>query len=220
MKALFFVLFLCLSQVLIRADGTSAPPDSLASLWQAAITAGNNKDYATALQKLQEFRDAGGDPFLSTLNSGWFAYLKQDYAGARADYNEAARIEPSAITPLLGLLNVAQAEKDSTEIPRAIDAVLRVDPINYRAQMAGATLQYAAQNYREALSYYHRVRQYYPEDPDALSGEAWSLYNLGRGDEAVTSFQTLLSINPSYPDAKQGFELSQSKSANHLTVGL
>jgi tetratricopeptide (TPR) repeat protein len=199
------------------APSVRRTPNTPATFWKASVTAETNKDYAAAIQQLTGFQQAGGDPFLLNLRAGWLYYLAQDYKNASDRYNQAARLQPSAITPLLGLLNVAQARADATEIRKAVEAVLRVDPINYTAQMAGASLQFKAQNYRESLSYYRRVLQYYPDDLAARSGEAWSLYHQGRRDLATTDFQILLSVNPDYPEARQGLDLAQGKTTAQLT---
>lgn len=194
--------------------------NALGTFWQASLTAEKNKEYDIALQQVQNFRQNGGDPFLASLRTGWIDYLKQDYKAACDNYNEAARLHPSALNPLLGLLSVAQAQDDATEIRRTVDAVLHVDPLNYRAQMAAAALQFKTQNYREALSYYRRVLQYYPDDLDALSGEAWSCAYLGQQQQAAADFQALLNVNPDYPNAQQGLDLAQAKSAPNQTQTL
>jgi tetratricopeptide (TPR) repeat protein len=212
------LLFLLLAASI--ADSKSAPATTFKSpsaFWEASVTAETNKDYDTAIRQLVDFQQTGGDPFLFDLRAGWLYYLKRDNAKARECYNEAARLQPSAINPLLGLLNVAEAGGDATEIRKAVDGVLRVDPINYTAQMAGAALQFKAQNYRESLSYYRRVLQYYPDDLAALSGEAWSLYQQGQGKLAAADFQILLGVNPDYPNARQGFDLAQGSQPSQLT---
>jgi tetratricopeptide (TPR) repeat protein len=218
LPGLFFLLFsasnACCQNAPSVAPNTANNP---ADFWKASVTAEASKDYDAAIRQLTGFQQAGGDQFLLNLRAGWLCYLKHDYANARNRYNEAARLQPSAINPLLGLLNVAEAGADATEIRKAVEGVLRVDPINYTAQMAGAAVQFKAQNYRESLSYYRRVLQYYPDDLAALSGEAWSLYHQGRRNLAIADFQTLLSVSPDYPGARQGLDLAQGSQPGQLT---
>jgi tetratricopeptide (TPR) repeat protein len=217
LSGLLVLLFSASGGLTYSQTAPTAAPNTPATFWKASVTAETNQDYAAAIQQLTGFQQAGGDPFLLNLRAGWLYYLAQDYKNASDRYNQAARLQPSAITPLLGLLNVAQARADATEIRKAVEAVLRVDPINYTAQMAGASLQFKAQNYRESLSYYRRVLQYYPDDLTARSGEAWSFYHQGRRDLATTDFQILLSVNPDYPEARQGLDLAQGKTTAQLT---
>lgn len=214
---LLVLLFSASGGLTYSQTAPTTAPNAPAVFWKASVTAETNKDYPGALRQLTGFQQAGGDHFLFNLRAGWLCYLDQDYPNAGDHYNEAARLQPSAINPLLGLLNVAQARADAAEIRKAVDAVLRVDPLNYTAQMAGATLQFKAQNYRESLSYYRRVLHYYPDDLAARSGEAWSLYHQGQRDLATADFQILLSVNPDYPDARQGLDLAQGSPTAQLT---
>jgi tetratricopeptide (TPR) repeat protein len=143
-------------------------------------------------------------------------YLKQDYQKAQAFYLQANRMQPAALNPLLGLLNVAQATSDATGAQRIIESILRIDPLNYRAQMAEASQDLKDHNYQRALTVYRKVLQNYPDDVDARSGEAWALYSFGYKDEAKASFQIILSVNPSYPLAQQGLSLCQNAVASKM----
>ena len=46
-----------------------------------------------------------------------------------------------------------------------------------------------------------------PDDPDALSGAAWSSLRAGDPATANTKFILLLGINPDYPKAQEGYNL-------------
>ncbi len=216
MRTLPGLLFLLFTASLGVAQTPSAP-NPAATFWQASVTAETKKDYPAALRQLAGYPQAGGDPFLFNLRAGWLYYLQGDYPAARVAYAKAAQLRPSALNPLLGLLNVAEAKGDATETRKAVDGVLRVDPLNYTGQMVGAKLQFQARNYRGALSYYRRVLQYYPDDFAALSGEAWSLYHQGQWQLAAADFRLLLGVNPAYPEAQQGLDLAAPKAAGPLT---
>jgi tetratricopeptide (TPR) repeat protein len=192
---------------------TDATTGGLSTFWQASLTAETNKDYDMALNQLLSYQHTGGDPFLANLRAGWLYYLKQDFKNAIKCYNEAERLQPSSINPLLGLLNISQAEGDPGEIGKAVDQVLHADPLNYRAQMAGAGQQFTAKSYSQALAGYRLVLAYYPDDLEARSGEGWCFYCLGDHDKAAADFQFLLSVNASYPWAQQGLDLCLNKVA-------
>jgi tetratricopeptide (TPR) repeat protein len=182
-----------------------------AQFWQASLISESNRDYDAALSQITSYKTSGGNAFLANLRAAWLCYLKQDYANAARFYNEAERLQPSSINPLLGLMNVSEARGNADEIQKSAENVLHLDPLNYRAQMASAYQQYTAKNYALALAAYRRVLTYYPDDMTALSGEAWSLYYLGQGDKAATDFQTLLSINADDSWAQKGLALCQAQ---------
>ena len=187
--------------------------------WTASIQAEINAKYADAIAELRAYDQLGGDPFLTAERSGWLNYLAGDYAKAEQAYARAKQIQSTAINPLLGLLTVAQAQRDGKKIERAVEDILRTEPTNYRAQSALGALHFGNKDYRRSASDYHRLLSTYPDDADAMSGEAWSAFYLGLRREAYDSFRRLLSISPSYPYAQQGFDLIIGKKAES-TLGV
>ncbi len=213
MKRLPALLFLsALTSGLVPAQTPSATGP--AQFWQASLTSETSKDYDGALGQITAYQKAGGNAFLANLRAAWLYYLKQDYQNAARYYNAAEQLQPTSINPLLGLMNVSEAQGDKAQIQKAAENVLHLDPLNYRAQMVSAYQQYTAKNYAVALATYRRVLTYYPDDMTALSGEAWSLYYLGQGDKAEADFETLLSVNSNDSWAQKGLALCQEQKTN------
>jgi len=205
LPSLFFLSALTSGLVSAQTDTPAATGKS--QYWQASLTAETKKDYDGALTQVNSYQTAGGSPFFANLRLGWLSYLKHDYPNAAKYYNEAEQIEPTAINPLLGLMNVSEAQGDPAEIIKSVENVLHLDPLNYQAQMVGAARHYLSKEYAMSYAAYHRVLISYPDDLIALSGEAWSLYYLGRTKEAEAGFQTLLDLNSNDTWAKKGLAL-------------
>ena len=207
-------LLSALTSGLVSGQTATAPTASVSSqYWQSSLTAETNKDYEAALKQIACYQTSGGDAFLANLRTAWLSYLKKDYKDAALHYQEAERLRPSAINPLLGLMYVDVATGDNAATEKAAENVLHVDPLNYQAQMLLAARQYSAKNYAMALASYRRVLTYYPDDLTALSGEAWSLYYFGKIKEATADFQLLLSINSSDTWAQKGLQLCEEGKA-------
>ncbi len=187
-----------------------APPDPLAlgKIFATSAKAEKNKDYAAAISAMKSYQQRGGDPFIATLRLGWLLYQAGQFADAAQAYHQAAVLNPSSLNALLGSLNAAQAMLDIRNTARAADAVLRVEPNNYRALMALGGLHSAQKGYDKASVDYSRVLVNYPDDPDALSGAAWSSLRAGDPATAHSKFTILLEINPNYPQAREGYDLS------------
>jgi tetratricopeptide (TPR) repeat protein len=194
--------------------GAQTATGSSAQYWQASLTAETSHDYDAALSDVLKYQSADGNPFLANLRTAWLYYLKQDYANAARYYNAAEKLQPTSINPLLGLMNVSEAQNDSAAIEKSAEDVLHLDPMNYRAQMAVAYRHYLAKDYAMALASYRRVLASYPDDMTALSGEAWSLYYLGQQDQAETDFKTMLGINADNTWAQKGLALCQQAKPN------
>jgi tetratricopeptide (TPR) repeat protein len=182
-----------------------------AQSWSASLEAETNQKYDEAQNNVRAFQQAGGDAFLATERLAWLSYLNKDYARAEQYYGEASRVIPTAMNPLLGLLNTAQAQNDAKKIERAAQSLLHNEPSNYRAQMALAQLHLTTREYQRAASEYRRVLLYYPDDLDATSGLAWSLFYLGNKRDALALFQRILSVSPDYTYAQRGVELTGAR---------
>jgi len=173
----------------------------------SSIKAETSKKYDDALKEVFAFQQAGGDPFVASLRAGWLYYLKGAYPEAEQAYANANRLHTGALNPVLGLLNVAEATKDGMKIQRMAEAVLRIDPSNYRASMLLGSHCYAVKDYHGSAFAYRRILNLYPDDVDARSGLAWAAYYTGDSHDAFAQFQTILNIYPDYPFAKQGYKL-------------
>jgi tetratricopeptide (TPR) repeat protein len=187
--------------------GSTAESRKAGESWAASLAAEQSGDYREALYHTGAWRQAGGDTYVALLRTAWLHHLQQDHAKAAGFYAQASSQRPSALTPLLGLLNTAQAMNDGAKIQAAAERILRVEPTNYRALMAAASAQFAAADYRRARSTYTRVLSVYPEDNDALSGVAWSAFYLGDKSSAQRGFQQIATISPDYPFVQDGLAL-------------
>jgi len=190
------------------APAEAPDPIPLGKLCAASTKAEKSKDYAAAISAMKSYQQRGGDPFIATLRLGWLYFQAAQYADAAQAYHQASVLQPTSLNALLGSLNAAQAMLDIRNTARAADAVLHVDPNNYLALMALGGLHFAQKEYDKATVDYFRVLVHYPDDPDALSGAAWSALRAGDPATAHPKFTLLLEINPDYPQAREGYGLS------------
>lgn len=188
--------------------GRKTREEEIGRLWQESVTAENNGDSALAMEKLTAYARSGGDSYLSNLRAGWLNYSERKYDDAGRFYAAASKLQTNALNPRLGLLNVAQAKGDVAAATAAADAVLKIEPTNYRALMAYAWGCFQAKDYRRAGPTYLRVLSMYPEDQDAISGAAWCSLYIGQKREAIDGFRRLMSLNPEYSNLRLGLEMA------------
>lgn len=210
-------LLLPLAVVSTGAIKSGAPPnhnpEDLAKFWSDSATAESAKNYDDAIKHTVSFQQGGGDKYISSLRYAYLLYLKADYQKSAEMYAAAAKLQPMALAPVLGVLSVAQGLNDAAKIRLAAENVLKAEPTNYRAHMAMAGLLFSSREYRRSLSAYRRVLAFYPGDLDALSGAAWSAFYLGEKREALDDFQQLMSLSPDYTYARKGYELCTGQSS-------
>ena len=178
--------------------------ESIGKLWQASLTAEANGDAMGAIDKLGTYAKNGGDTFMDRLRAGWLNLGEKKFAEAARNYGEAAKLQPNALSPLLGLLSVAQARNDGAAAIAAAEAVLKIEPTNHRALLAVAWGAFQGKEYKRSAAAYQRVLALYPEDTTAISGAAWCALYSGQKREAREGFLRLMSLNPADAYVRQG----------------
>lgn len=181
-----------------------ADPATLGNLSATSAKAEEAKDYPTAIARMKEFEKTGGDAFYAALRLGWLHHGSGDYSAALRYYRKAVTCQPGSLNARLGVFNAATALKDPRRTAQAAAAVLDLEPTNYVALMGLAGLHFAQRQYSSAAADYSRVLVSYPDDPDALSGAAWSALHAGDKAAARERFDLLLGRDPAYPKAADG----------------
>lgn len=175
--------------------------ESIGLLWQESVNSG---DTQLAMEKLSAFMKAGGDSYMANLRAAYLNYLAQKYDDASRYYLAAAKLQPGALSPRLGLFNIAKAKADDAALTTASEAILKIEPTHYSALMVVAWGAFQTKNYAVSSRAYQRVLALYPEDLDAMSGAAWCAFYTGRKSEARQGFQRLMSLDPDHAFVRQG----------------
>lgn len=192
----------------LAAQPAVAVPAGLGKLCAASTKAEVAKNYPAAISHMKDYEQRGGEPFFAALRLGWLYYSSGDFPAAQHCYGQAVELQPASINARLGVLNTAVVMKDVRRTAQAAAAVLKVEPTNYLALISLAGLHFAQKNYTQAAADYARILVNYPDDPDALSGAAWSALRAGDKATARSRFELMLGRNPDYPQAQDGFQQS------------
>lgn len=207
MKRIVMLLFPMIALAAAGGDGDKTKEGKLGALWKESVSNEQSGDREKALDAAARYLREGGDPYLANMRTAWIHYGQKQYAEAARFYQAAARIQPSAVSPRIGLLNIATDKGDTAAAMKAGEFVLSVDKTNIRALYALAWGAFQAKSYSRSGTAYRRILEYYPEETDAASGAAWSAFYEGRKAEAKRFFRMVVSVNPDYPDAQKGLGL-------------
>ncbi len=190
---------------------TAKAADKLAAIseaWQKSLIAESNSDYAGALESVLAFKSAGGETYLAAVRAGWLSYLNQDYIKAIQYYTTAAKQEPRAITPHLGMMSVYQAQSKPEDVLRATREVLKIDQFHRPTLLVAGEILFNQQDYRKAEVFFERAYKLKPEEPIAMSWFGWAQINQGQARMAARLFENLMQINPEGFMVRDGFAIT------------
>ncbi len=201
---------LILAFACVTAANAADKLPAIAEAWQKSLTAESNSDYAGALESVLAFKSAGGETYLAAVRAGWLSYLNKDYAKAVQFYTTAAKQEPRAITPHLGIMNVYQAQNKPEDTLRATREVLKIDQYHRPTLLIAGEILFNQQEYRKAEVFFERAYKLMPEEPIGMSWFGWAQINQGQGRMAAPLFEKLMQINPQGYMVQEGFAATRS----------
>ncbi|MFC5455114.1 tetratricopeptide repeat protein [Prosthecobacter fluviatilis] len=185
--------------------------DKLASIsesWQQSLTEEASNNYAAALESVLAFKSAGGETYLAAVRAGWLSYLNKDYTKAVQYYTTAAKQEPRALTPHLGMMSVFQAQAQPENVLREAREILKIDQFHRPTLLIAGEILFNQQEYRKAETYFERAYKLQPEDPIGMSWFGWSQINQGQARLAAPLFERLMEINPDGYMVRDGFAMT------------
>lgn len=201
---------LILAFACVTAANAADKLPAISEAWQKSLTEESNNDYAAALESVLAFKNAGGETYLAAVRAGWLSYLNKDYTRAVQYYTTAAKQEPRALTPHLGMMNVYQAQNKPDDVLRSAREVLKIDQFHRPTLITAGEILFKQQDYRKAEVYFERAYKLQPEDSIAMSWFGWSQINQGQARLAAPLFEKLMQINPNGYLVHDGFAITRS----------
>lgn len=146
-------------------------------------TDGAAKEYNLALQNSTEKED-----ILASLEKIWMQKISQNNADAEAHAN-------------LGVVYQKQGKYDAAMVE--YQKAESINPANVTTRLNMGTLYQYQKNYDGAIAAYNSIIELYPNHVQAHIYKAQCLKELGRSNEAVNEYKTVLAFDPQNSDAKE-----------------
>lgn len=160
--------------------------------------------HADALAAIDRLPGPSRETYVAELRRGWLLHRLSRHADARAAYHAAIAREPDSLEARVGAMMPAMAEKDLDACATLAREVLRIDPLNYFANLRLAYIHYSKGESAAAVAGYRRLLDAYPGDMEVKAGLGWSLLALGRTAEAARHFREILEVAPLHALARDG----------------
>jgi tetratricopeptide (TPR) repeat protein len=125
-------------------------------------------DTETTIRNLQaKYKDAKKN-YYTNIRLGYLYYSIKKYANADFHYQNAGKIKPKSIEPLLGLYYVNIALKQYKKAETCCKNIIRIDSCNYFGTLYFIYAQMGQKKYMIAKKYALKMLQIYPADVTLL----------------------------------------------------
>ena len=183
------------------------PRTDVQKLWLASYAAEQAKDYDGAIEALEKVIQTTGNAKNTFTQSrlGWLHLSNHQYDKAEAAYKTAAALAPQSITPRLGLMSCYLAADRADDAINAAREVMKLDPLNYRANKMVGDLLYAKREYARAGAYYQRLTTAHADDLAAATSLGWCYVKLDHKPLALQIFKDILAVQPDNVLAGEGY---------------
>lgn len=197
LKAIFLSTSISFAQVVIPSQKQRQEAFQKSYVFEAA------KDYVNAIQVLTSLKE---DTYAFNLRLGWLYYNNGEYKISMERYAKSIQLRPTSIEGRLGYVLPAAKLKEWSKVASQYDAILKLDPNNYKANYYRGLMFYNIGEYKKAEVYFNKLESFYPFDYDVVILSAWNNYYLKSNERAKQLFRQALLIQPNSASALQGLK--------------
>ncbi len=161
--------------------------------------------YSDAVNTLKKIYKADSYPI--NLRLGWLTYLAGQYTESVSYYSKSIKLKPLAIEAKLGMTYPASAIGNWDAVLSEYKDIIKIDAMNYTANLKIGQIYYARKSYTEAEKYFNIVLNNYPFTYDPIINSAWNYLMMGKMREAKVLFDYTIMLNPGDESATKGLEM-------------
>jgi serine/threonine protein kinase/tetratricopeptide (TPR) repeat protein len=189
--------------VAVQRDPGYAPFHAALADWY--LSAGNNgllpAAEAIAKGKLAALRARELDPDLAQAYSclGRIAMQECDLKRARAEFDNAFRLDPNLVEPLVWSSRALSFLGMHDEAIARLKLAKQLDPVSPRAYAAAAAVYYAAGDYRQSMEESRAALELDPHLPTAFYFAGVSQFSIGETEKAIETLQTCARESQRHP---------------------
>ncbi|MBI5471258.1 MAG: tetratricopeptide repeat protein [Ignavibacteriae bacterium] len=186
----------------------SQKSSSILTAFHESLKQEDAKQYPKAIQSLEAGYKQSKDDYLVNLRLGWLHYLAKNYDESKKYYAQAFSLSGSkSVEALLGRTLPLSAVNDWDAVVGAYMSILRLDPMNYSANLRLGQIMLNRGMYAEAKEYLEKAHTAYPGSYEPNLSLGWTHYYLGNKQKATSLLTTALMLSPGDSLATRGLNL-------------
>jgi tetratricopeptide (TPR) repeat protein len=128
-------------------------------------------------------------------------------AKMRKAYEKVLSIDPKFVPALIGMVHFFEhaPEIAGGSLKKAQEFAERLREVDaYQGELELGRLASGLKDYESAVTHYDAAVKVKPDDVSTATASGWSLYKLGRKEEARARFEAVLKLQPDFEPAKMG----------------
>ena len=188
-KKIYFVLSLMmLMSVSLKAQSLEDTQKAFSSSYSFEYAG----KYTEAIQSIKSVYQEKS--YEINIRLGWLNYLSGQFTESISYYTKAEKLQPMSIEAYLGLCYPASAVGNWEQVIQQYDAILKIAPNNYTANLRLGQIYMNRKEYAKASKYLDPLISQYPFTYDVMINTAWNYFYQEKFREAKILFQKVLLI--------------------------
>ena len=196
------LLALVLGSLVIHSRAAAPTDTEIRDAYHKSYRYEKAQNYADAIKALAPVATAYPQGYTVNLRLGWLYYLSGSYATSRTCYQAAIKTAPDSLEAKLGHLLPLLAQERYEDAEAAAKLVLRIDPVNYTANLRLAFALRMQKKNDAAEQVLNGMLVLYPTDLSLLTEFALIKLAEDQKADAKRVFNDVLTLDPENVIAK------------------
>jgi tetratricopeptide (TPR) repeat protein len=193
---------------LLNSNVLSQRKSSKTDAFHESLKLETAQEYKKGLQALEAIYKDNKDDYLVNLRLGWLSYLAKNYDASKNYYNAAYDISKSkSVEALLGRTYPLSALNDWDGVAASYNAVLKLDPMNYTANLRLGQIYLNRGAYADAKNFLEKAYTNFPGSYEPNLSLGWTYFYLGDKKKAESLLTSALMLSPGDTLALKGLKL-------------
>lgn len=191
--------------LVINANSKSV--DERILVFNSSISYETNGNLDSAIAIIENSYQKFSSEYLFNIRLGWLYYSTGKFEKSLEYYNKSISIEPKNIESQIGATYPLAEMGKQPEIIQRYQTILKMDPMNYSANLYLGQIYLLAGDYTQAKGLIEKAQEQYPSYIEPNISLGWTYYYLGDKLKAKEHFIYALMLNSENESAKEGLAL-------------
>lgn len=201
MKSRYKITAICIAGLFMASLAYALTAGEIQEAYYKSYNYEKLQDYENAISALTKVINEYPQGYTIQIRLGWLYYLKGNFANAIYHYQQAIKINPSALDAKLGYTYPLLAQNKYEDVESLLYAILSLDHYNYYANLKLAYVLRMQKKYDLAQKIVSDMMTLYPIDVALLTELALIMDAKNEKQTSLSLFWDITILDPENPTA-------------------